>query len=105
MVLYPFIPLPLKMGVAMKQYRRIILALLLLLALSGAWAGNRNTYPLPEDRGTAGTLASLEKLPVYVRLLQTIAHPDDENSGTLTWLSRKFHAETALFCLTRGEGG
>ena len=23
----------------------------------------------------------------------------------LTWLSRKYHAQTALFCLTRGEGG
>ena len=89
----------------MKQYRRIILAILSLLALTGAWAGNRNTYPLPEDRGTAGTLAALEKLPVYARLLQTIAHPDDESGGTLTWLSRKFHADTALFCLTRGEGG
>ena len=50
-------------------------------------------------------LAALEKLPVYVRVLHTTAHPDDESAGTLTWLSRKFHAQTALFCLTRGEGG
>ncbi len=89
----------------MKQRQWIILALLSFLALSAVWAGNRNTYPLPEDRGTAGTLAALEKLPVYTRVLHTIAHPDDESSGTLTWLSRKFHAETALYCLTRGEGG
>jgi LmbE family N-acetylglucosaminyl deacetylase len=89
----------------MKQYRWIILGLLGLLALSGAWAGNRNTYPLPEDRGAAGILSALEKLPVYVRVLHTTAHPDDESAGTLTWLSRKFHAQTALFCLTRGEGG
>jgi LmbE family N-acetylglucosaminyl deacetylase len=38
-------------------------------------------------------------------VLHTTAHPDDESAGTLTWLSRKFHAQTALFCLTRGEGG
>jgi LmbE family N-acetylglucosaminyl deacetylase len=82
-----------------------ILSLVLLAALSGSRAGNRNTYPLPEERGTAGILASLEKLPVYVRVLQITAHPDDESAGTLTWLSRKFHAHTALFCLTRGEGG
>jgi LmbE family N-acetylglucosaminyl deacetylase len=74
-------------------------------AISGSWAGNRNLSPLPEERGTAGALAALEKLPVYIRVLQTTAHPDDESSGTLTWLSRKFHAQTALFCLTRGEGG
>ncbi len=82
-----------------------IITLLLLLALSASQAGNRNTYPLPEERGTAGTLSALAKLPVYVRVLHTTAHPDDESSGTLTWLSRKFHAQTALLCLTRGEGG
>jgi len=85
--------------------RRAILPLLLLVFLAGSHAGNRNSYPLPEDRGTAGILAALHKLPVYARILQTTAHPDDESAGTLTWLSRKFHAQTALFCLTRGEGG
>jgi LmbE family N-acetylglucosaminyl deacetylase len=90
----------------MKPRRRMIsLVILLMIAFSGLKAGNHNAYPLPEDRGTAGTLAALEKLPVYVQVLQTTAHPDDESAGTLTWLSRKFHAETALFCLTRGEGG
>ena len=89
----------------MKKCRRLTSVLFMLLALSALWAGSHNTYPLPEDRGTAGTLAALEKLSVYARLLQTTAHPDDESGGTLTWLSRKFHADTALFCLTRGEGG
>ncbi len=79
--------------------------LLLLLTLSGSLAGNHEPYPLPEDRGTAGALAALEKLPVYARVLQIVAHPDDESAATLTWLSRKYHAQTALFCLTRGEGG
>jgi LmbE family N-acetylglucosaminyl deacetylase len=85
--------------------RWAILSLLLLAFVAGSQAINRNTYPLPEDRGTAATLSALEKLPVYARILQTTAHPDDESAGTLTWLSRKFHAQTALFCLTRGEGG
>ena len=83
----------------------LTLSIALLIAFSGSQAGNRNSYPLPEERGTAGTLAALEKLPVYVRVLHITAHPDDESAGTLTWLSRKFHAQTALFCLTRGEGG
>ena len=89
----------------MKRYWLISSALAVLLAMAGLRAGNRNVYPLPEERGTAGILAALEKLPVYVRVLHTTAHPDDESAGTLTWLSRKSHAQTALFCLTRGEGG
>jgi len=82
-----------------------ILSFVLLTALSGSRAGNQTADPLPEERGTAGILAALEKLPVYVRVLQITAHPDDESAGTLTWLSRKYHARAALFCLTRGEGG
>jgi len=75
----------------------------LFLAISPA--SNRQGAPLPEDRGTAGTLAALQRLPVFVRVLQTVAHPDDENAGTLAWLARKAHARTALFSLTRGDGG
>ncbi len=89
----------------MKWYAWFGFASLLLIALTFSQAGNRNVYLLPEERGTAGTLAALEKLPVYVRVLEITAHPDDESAGTLTWLSRKYHAQTALFCLTRGEGG
>ncbi len=74
-------------------------------AASGLQAGNHNTYPLPEDRGTAGILSALQKLPVYVRVLYTEAHPDDESGATLSWLARKAHARTALFSLTRGDGG
>jgi LmbE family N-acetylglucosaminyl deacetylase len=80
-------------------------SLFLLLTISETYAGSRNAYPLPEDRGTAGILAALQKLPVYVRVLEITAHPDDESAATLTWLSRVYHAQTALFSLTRGEGG
>jgi LmbE family N-acetylglucosaminyl deacetylase len=87
------------------KLRLLSFACLVLLAGSASRAGNRNVWPLPEDRGTAGILAALQKLPVYVRVLHTTAHPDDESAGTLTWLARKVHARTALFSLTRGEGG
>lgn len=89
----------------MKPLQRIGATFLLLSACLGWHAISYSTGNLPEDRGTAGALAALDKLPVYVRVLQTTAHPDDESAGTLTWLSRKYHAKTALFCLTRGEGG
>ncbi len=87
------------------RVRWYCLLLLACLLQVPSQAGNRNIYPLPEERGTAGILGALERLPVYVRVLQTTAHPDDESAGTLTWLSRKAHARTALFSLTRGEGG
>ena len=92
-------------GARMKPLKWIGTFLLLLYIYSGVNAIPEGAYRLPEDRGTAGTLAALEKLPVYVRVLQIIAHPDDESAATLTWLSRNYHATTALFCLTRGEGG
>lgn len=89
----------------MKRYLGIGSIFAVLLAIAAVRAGNRNVYPLAEERGIAGTLAALKKLPVFVRVMQITAHPDDESAGTLTWLSRKSHAQTALFCLTRGEGG
>jgi LmbE family N-acetylglucosaminyl deacetylase len=82
-----------------------LVSLLTILALPAGRAAERNGYPLPEERGTAGILADLQMLPVHARVLYTIAHPDDENSGALVWLSRKAHARTALFSLTRGDGG
>ena len=84
--------------------RLALVAMLAIVLGASLRAGNRQAYPLPEERGTAGILAALERLPVYVRVLHTTAHPDDESAGTLTWLSRKAHARTALYCLTRGEG-
>ena len=82
-------------------------SILLLAAIAAvhAPAGNHNAYALPEERGSAGILYALEKLPVYARVLYTIAHPDDESAGTLVWLSRHEHVRTALFSLTRGDGG
>ncbi len=87
--------------------RTRFLSLLLAAVMAAAVlrAGNHNSYPLPEERGAAGVLSALQKLPVYVRVLYTEAHPDDESASTLTWLARKAHARTALFSLTRGEGG
>jgi hypothetical protein len=72
----------------MKSRLCTALVLLALVALSGSPAGNGDPYPLPEDRGTAGILAAIEKLPVYSRVLHITAHADDESAGTLTWLSR-----------------
>ena len=45
------------------------------------------------------------KLRTTARLMQTTAHPDDEDSGFLVYESRGRGAEVMLFTLTRGDGG
>jgi LmbE family N-acetylglucosaminyl deacetylase len=57
-------------------------------------------------REPAATLAeSIYRLPVYVCVLHTAAHPDDENNALLAYLARGVFARTAYLSLTRGDGG
>jgi LmbE family N-acetylglucosaminyl deacetylase len=42
---------------------------------------------------------------VNTRVLIIGAHPDDEDTQVITWLSRGRHVETAYLSLTRGDGG
>src|SRR5262245_47141616 len=58
-----------------------------------------------EDRGAAGLSQALKRLDVVAGVLHTGAHPDDENSALLAWLSRGQSARTAYLSITRGEGG
>ena len=60
---------------------------------------------LPLDRGAVGFVQALDRLPSISRVMFIAAHPDDENSGALPFVSRGLHAKTALLTLTRGEGG
>ncbi len=48
---------------------------------------------------------ALRRLPVYLRILHTGAHPDDENNSLLVYLSRGLYARTAYLSATRGDGG
>jgi LmbE family N-acetylglucosaminyl deacetylase len=61
--------------------------------------------PLPPDTGAAGLKQMLVRLQTTARLMQTTAHPDDEDGGMLTLESRGQGATTLLMTLTRGEGG
>jgi LmbE family N-acetylglucosaminyl deacetylase len=62
--------------------------------------------PWHSRREPAGTLAeAIYRLPVYVSVLYTAAHPDDENNALLAYLARGAFARTAYLCLTRGDGG
>ena len=59
----------------------------------------------PDDRGTVAVGLLLRELDGVKRVLMTAAHPDDEDTNTITTLARGMGARTAYLALTRGEGG
>src|SRR5215831_6008943 len=60
---------------------------------------------VPEDRGAMGLAQVLKRLDIVESVLHTGAHPDDENSSLLAWLSRGQGVRTAYLSATRGDGG
>jgi len=60
---------------------------------------------LPQDQGVAGLRLALLRLSTTARLMQTVAHPDDEDGGMLTLESRGRGVGALLMTLNRGEGG
>ena len=60
---------------------------------------------LPQDQGTLGLRLMLRRLSTTARLMQAVAHPDDEDGGMLTLESRGHGASVLLMTLNRGEGG
>ena len=63
------------------------------------------TRPLPQDSGVLGLHEMLLRLHTTARLMQVVAHPDDEDGGLLTLESRGKGATVLLQTLNRGEGG
>jgi LmbE family N-acetylglucosaminyl deacetylase len=64
-----------------------------------------DTRPLPEDLGAVHLAQLLIKLKTTARIMQAVAHPDDEDGGLLTLEARGNGASVLLFTVTRGEGG
>lgn len=65
----------------------------------------RLTTPAQSQVPPATLAEALYRLPVYLRVLHTAAHPDDENNSLLVYLSRGLFARTAYLSTTRGDGG
>src|SRR5579883_47538 len=55
--------------------------------------------------GAAALTEQVAGLGTTTRILMIGAHPDDEDTRLLTWLTRGQHVETAYLSLTRGDGG
>lgn len=61
--------------------------------------------PLPVDSGAKGLQEMLVRLHTTSRMMQVVAHPDDEDGGVLTLESRGKGVTVLLQTLNRGEGG
>lgn len=78
---------------------RALSVLCILFSLSSAFA--QQVRPRP-----AGTIyKEIKMLKNLPRVLYLAAHPDDENTGLLSWLVNEKNVETAYLSLTRGDGG
>ncbi len=64
-----------------------------------------NALPLPEDRGAADLEQTLKRLRTTASVLMIVPHPDDEDGGLLTYLTRGLGVRATLLTFTRGEGG
>ena len=60
---------------------------------------------IPETAGAADILLRMKKMQVLGSVLYIAAHPDDENTRLLAWLSLDKLYRTGYLSLTRGDGG
>ena len=85
---------------------RLLAAIVTGLALGAPSPSLRaQSSSLGIDRGAADVWQAINKLGTTASLLQTTAHPDDEQGGMLAVAGRRWGARTALLTLNRGEAG
>jgi LmbE family N-acetylglucosaminyl deacetylase len=77
----------------------------LLGASFRAEAAEGTATPVAPDSAAAAILHDLRNLAVTGRVLHIGAHPDDENTQLITYLSRGRGYDTAYLSITRGDGG
>ncbi len=59
----------------------------------------------PQTLNSSEILLGLKKLKVIGSILYIAAHPDDENTRLLAYLSKERLYRTGYLCMTRGDGG
>lgn len=74
----------------------VVFAGVCLSGAQGLWA---------QERGASALGEAVLGLGVSSRVLMIGAHPDDEDTNLIAWLSRGRRVETAYLSLTRGDGG
>ncbi|MFZ6052268.1 PIG-L family deacetylase [Halocola ammonii] len=83
------------MHINLKQFILFIFCLPLGLAIGQA----------PEKPSSAEIYKSIKKLNFLGSALYVAAHPDDENTSMIAYLSNEVNARTGYLSLTRGDGG
>ena len=82
----------------MHTIRRLAAALLALIIVAPRFA-------VAQERGAPALDQMVRGLTNTGRVLMVGAHPDDEDTQLITWLTRGRQVETAYLSLTRGDGG
>jgi LmbE family N-acetylglucosaminyl deacetylase len=77
----------------------------LVLSLAFAIVAPLRAQRPPAQLDGAAILHRMQKLGVVGSVLYVGAHPDDENTRLITWLSNGKKVRTAYLSLTRGDGG
>lgn len=81
---------------------RVVLVLALGLSTATTAAGE----PRPREPQSGGEIAhALQRLQTAGSVLYVAAHPDDENTALLAWLTHVRGVRTGYLSLTRGDGG
>ncbi|MEL7001879.1 MAG: PIG-L family deacetylase [Bacteroidota bacterium] len=80
--------------------KKILQLLLLFVVLSSSVLAQR-----PEKPNSSDILLKLRKLNFLGNVLYVAAHPDDENTRFIAYMSNEKLANTAYLSLTRGDGG
>ena len=74
-----------------------------ILFLAAAFAVSANAGA--QERGAAALAQQVAGVGNTMRVLLVGAHPDDEDTQLISWLTHGQHVETAYLSLTRGDGG
>lgn len=73
--------------------------------LAIVWISSIPVFSQQKSLDGAEILKEIQKVGVLNRVLYFAAHPDDENTRLIAYLSKGRNVETAYFSLTRGDGG
>ncbi len=88
----------------MKKISRLLLSCCLILASFSRYT-QAQVQEISYNNGSAASWQALIKLRTTATVMFTQAHPDDEDAGLVTWVSRHEGARTGILSINRGEGG
>ncbi|MFX0557142.1 PIG-L family deacetylase [Maribacter sp. CXY002] len=79
--------------------------LIWVLSLCILFLSKNSTAQSPKEHSPSEIYHAIQKLNFLGTALYIAAHPDDENTRLISYLSNNVHARTGYLSLTRGDGG